>query len=74
MTQSQIIKFCEKHAVWLRQDVYGTFFLIKENGAYFVVRVYVGAGGLEVSVGRFDIYNTLNAENRYHIVAPQLSL
>ena len=72
MTQSQIIKFCEKHPTWLRQDGYTTLFLIRENDEYFVVYVDVRSGGLYVNVYRLGYVNVWYAEYRYRFVSPQL--
>jgi hypothetical protein len=54
MTQAQIIRFCEKHPTWLRQEGYATFFLTKVNGEYFVVYVSVNLDGLDVRVHRLE--------------------
>jgi len=70
VTQSQIISFCEKYPGCLRQDGYGTFFLIKENGKYFVVNVHVVGDGLGVSVGRLEYDFVWSAGGRHRLVAP----
>jgi hypothetical protein len=72
MTQSQIIRFCEKNPALLRQGGYGTFFLIKENNEYFVVYVSVGSGGLRVSVHRFGHDGVWYGAYRHRVVFPQL--
>ena len=54
LTQAQIKKFCRKHAKWLRQDEYCTFFLTKQGEEYFVVNVHVNSDGLPVNVNRFE--------------------
>jgi len=72
MSQAQIIWFCEKHPSWLRQDGYGTFFLIKEYGKYFVVLVDVDGDGLRVGVFHLENDGVWSAEDRHRIVAPQL--
>ena len=41
MTQSQVIRFCEKHSNWLCWEGYATLFLTKANDDYFVLFVYV---------------------------------
>lgn len=71
MTQSQIIKFCEKYPSWLRQDEHATFFLIKENDEYFVVYVYVKTTGLFADVYRFWHGSTWFGEFRPRAVIPQ---
>ena len=70
MTQSQIIRFCEKHAAWLRQDGFGTFFLIKEDNRYFVVDVYVDVDGLYVLVGHLEFGSVWHAGRQHRLVAP----
>jgi len=72
MTQAQIIRFCEKHPTWLRQEGYATFFLTKVNGEYFVVRVYVASDGLNVRVYRLGHGNVWNGVYRHRVVSPQL--
>jgi len=72
MTQAQIVRFCEKHPTWLRQDGNATLFLIKENDEYFVVLVFVYAGGLYVRVYRFDFDRVWHAACRLRVVFPQL--
>jgi len=70
MSQAQIISFCTKHASWLRQDGYGTFFLIKENGAYFVVGVRVRDDGLSVHVLHLENDYVWVAGYHHRVVAP----
>ncbi len=72
LTQAQIIRFCEKHPTWLRQEGYATFFLTKVNGEYFVVYVFVFSGGLEVLVYRLEDGYVWDAEYRHRVVSPQL--
>jgi len=72
LTQNQIIRFCEKHPTWLRQDGYGTFFLIKENNEYFVVSVYVYSDGLRVIVLRLVSFIVWFGVYRHRVVSPQL--
>ena len=72
VTQNQIIRFCEKHPTLLRQEGYGTFFLIKENGEYFVVHVSVNAGGLYVGVYRLGYDVVWIGVCRHRVVFPQL--
>jgi hypothetical protein len=72
LTQNQIIRFCEKHPTWLRQDGYGTFFLIKENNEYFVVSVYVLSVGLFVIVLRLVSFIVWFGVYRHRVVSPQL--
>jgi hypothetical protein len=72
LTQEQIVRFCEKYPTKLRQNGYGTFFLIKENNEYFVVYVYVFSDGLRVSVYRFVFDGVWDASFRHRVVVPQL--
>jgi len=72
MSQHQVIRFCEKYLAWLRQEGYGTFFLIKENGEYFVVNVDVHSVGLYACVGRLGIGDVWRGGSRLRVVAPQL--
>ena len=72
MTQAQIIRFCEKHPTWLRQEGYATFFLTKVGGEYFVVHVRVFDGGLNVRVNRLGLGHVWRGEYRHRVVSPQL--
>jgi len=72
LTQAQIIRFCEKHPTWLRQEGYATFFLMKVGGEYFVVSVHVSSGGLHVRVRRLEYDVVWLGECRRRVVAPQL--
>jgi len=72
MTQAQIIRFCEKHPTWLRQEGYATFFLTKVNGEYFVVDVRVYSDGLNVYVSRLESGHVWHGEYRHRVVVPQL--
>lgn len=72
MTQAQIIRFCEKHPTWLRQEGYATFFLTKVNGEYFVVYVIVNSVGLKVYVRRLENVFVWRGESGHRVVAPQL--
>jgi hypothetical protein len=71
MTQAQIIRFCEKHPTWLRQEGYATFFLTKVGGEYFVVNVFVSSGGLYVRVYRLEFVNVWRGQYRRRVVSPQ---
>lgn len=72
LTQTQIIRFCEKHPTWLRQEGYATFFLTKVGGEYFVVHVFVSSDGLEVCVYQFLHDGVWRAVARPRVVSPQL--
>ncbi|MFH1608977.1 MAG: hypothetical protein ABH951_03120 [Patescibacteria group bacterium] len=72
LTQSQILNFIAKHKNWLRTEGYGTFFLFKANGNFFVASVNVNSDGLSVHVIRLEDDIVWNAEGRHRIVIPQL--
>ena len=70
--QDQIKLFVKDHAKWLRTDGYGTFFLFKVNGEFFVAYVRRRVGRLEVDVDRLSDGDVWNAEGRHRLVVPQL--
>lgn len=71
-TQAQINGFVRKYKSWLRTDGYGTFFLFKSHGHFFVADVCVDSDGrLGVHVLRFEEGFVWNAEGRRHLVVPQ---
>jgi hypothetical protein len=72
MTQSQIIRFCEKHPTWLRQEGSATLFLIKVSNEYFVADVHVDGDGLHVNVYRLEDGNVWDAGYLHRVVVPQL--
>jgi hypothetical protein len=72
VTQSQIIRFCEKYPTLLRQEGYATFFLIKEDNEYFVVYVYVLSAGLNVNVYRLEYGLVWRGQHLRRVVFPQL--
>ena len=72
LTQVQIIFFVRNHAKWLRTDGYGTFFLFKVGGEFFVAGVRVGSDGLLVYVNRLAYGHVWFAEFRLRVVVPQL--
>lgn len=72
MTQSQVVRFCEKHFIWLCQGGHCTFFLIKENARYFVVRVNIGPRGLAVWVHPLRSGRIWLGQFPVRLVAPQL--
>ncbi|MFH0845811.1 MAG: hypothetical protein V1851_00185 [Patescibacteria group bacterium] len=69
--QEQIINFCLEHPDKLRKDGYATFFLFKVHDRPFVAIVFLGSGGLEVRVYRFDYDYVWGAEIRPRVVVPQ---
>lgn len=71
--QEQIINFIRKHQKWLRKEGWGTFFLFKANGEFFVAYVSVDAGGGPYAdVDRFSRGGVWDAGRRYRVVVPQL--
>lgn len=73
-TQHQIIVFCKKHVNWLRTDGYGTFFLFKVDGQFFVADVNVRVDGLGVLVPRLGHDRVWNAERLRRVVVPQMAI
>ncbi len=73
-TQDQIIEFVETQPDWLRKDGYGTLFLFKVNGEFFVASVRVDVGGLEVHARRFSRNCVWGGDYRHRVVVPQLAL
>ncbi len=86
MTMAQILIFCGQHRDKLRQDGFVTFFLTERTlnifqkirrrffnrePKYFVVRVYVLAGGLDVHVSYFESGHIWSGQNNYRLVSPQ---
>lgn len=73
LTQHQIKNFVKKHQ-WLRTGGYGTFFLFKSNGVFFVARVYFSSDdGLHVHVSRFESSDVWYAGCRHRLVIPRLA-
>ena len=72
LTQDQIKAFCRDHRDKLRTEGYGTFFLFKVRGEFFVAGVDVHSGGLHVGVGRFSYSDVWSGGGRHRVVLPQL--
>lgn len=72
LTQSQIIKFVRNHKRWLQTEDYGTFFLFKKKGEYFVVRVGLGGNGWRVLFCIFNSDHVWGAGYQYRLVIPQM--
>lgn len=73
LTQDQIVSFVKKHRDWLRADGWGTFFVFKSYGNFFVARVSIrSAGTLFVNVYRLKADDRWYAEDRHRFVVPQL--
>ena len=72
LTQAQIKKICKKHAKWLSQEGYTTFFLTKQGEEYFVVFVSVRFDGLCVRVYRFEDGDVWDGGGSHCVVVPQL--
>jgi hypothetical protein len=74
VTQHQILNFIAKHRNWLRTEGYGTFFLFKMNGEFFVAVVgFDGVGSLLVGVRRFGYVDVWGGSGRHRFVIPQLA-
>lgn len=74
LTQHQIKTFCEKNPNWLRSDGYGTFFLFKADGQFFVADVDVLPDGLLVRVDRFGFDGVWRARCALRVVVPHLAV
>lgn len=75
LTGHQIREFCEKHKIWLHQGGHWTFFLLKEEDQFFVVRVrvYNSGGHLCANVDALENIGIWQAAgNCYRVVVPQL--
>ena len=73
LSQGQIILFVKDYSKWLRTDGYGTLFLFKEDGEFFVAYVYWVGGRLKVSAYRLsDAYVWVAAVCHHRVVVPQL--
>lgn len=72
LTQSQIIRFCEKYPGWLREARYATFFLTRVSDEYFVVHVHADSGGLRIHVYRTGHSYLWRADDRHRVVLPRL--
>ncbi len=73
-TQEQIISFAEGYPNLLHPESYGTFFLFKVNGEYFVANVLRYSGErLSVHVRRFARDSVWSAEDCRRVVLPQLT-
>ena len=72
LSQDQIVSFCRDQANWLRTDGYGTFFLFKVKGEYFVAYVRRSVGGLGVYAFRLSFDFVWSAGCRHRVVVPQL--
>ncbi len=75
LTQPQIIQFVQKYPKWLRTGGYGTFFLFKVGGEFFVAFVsWRGGERLAVLARRLSHAGEWNANDRRRLVVPQLVL
>lgn len=72
LSQDQIISFVKDNENWLRTDGYGTFFLFKVNGEFFVARVRRDSRGLEVGAGRLSRGSIWYGGGQRRVVVPQL--
>jgi hypothetical protein len=71
LTQHQIKSFCKNHPNWLRKDGYGTFFLFKVDGNFFVAYVRVRFDCLDVYVHEFEYDDVWGAGYLPRVVVPQ---
>lgn len=75
LTQGQILAFVQDNKDKLRTGGYGTFFLFKVNGEFFVAHVHLHSGGcLHARVRRFSSDGVWVAGYRLRFVVPQLAL
>ncbi len=83
VSQDQVIEFCESLPDWLRQEGYGTFFLVRKDENkpidetkpeenLGVVRVYVDDDGLRADVFQLEYDHVWVGERRHRVVSPQL--
>ena len=73
LTQSQIIQFVVNRRNWLRKDGYGTFFLFKSNGHFFVANVCISSSGkLDVFINHFELDSVWLADYQHRVVVQQL--
>ncbi len=72
MTQSQIIRFCEKYPAYLCRDGNEICFLIKEDDKYFVVSVGVDSDGLNVYTRYLKNDDRCLGSYNHRFVVPQL--
>jgi hypothetical protein len=71
LNQEQILWFIRKHRDKLRDEGYGTFFLFKSKGKFFVARVrFYSGGALEVNVYGLGYDDLWGAECRHRVVTP----
>jgi hypothetical protein len=74
LTQHQIKSFVKKYRNWLQKDGYGTFFLFRSNGHFFVAYADLSSGGsLRVLVVRFEYDYVWLADARHRLVVPRLA-
>lgn len=71
LTQGQIIGFVEKYRAWLRTDGFGTFFLFKSHGKFFVASVgFFSDVTLGVGVYGLEDDGVFDADCRRRFVVP----
>jgi len=69
LTQSQVVNFCRKKSQFLCLGG-PTFFLIKENNLFLVIKVHSFANGLTVAANLFDDNDGLSDISKYRLVVP----
>ncbi len=71
VSQGQVIEFAKTLE---KDDKHDYFFLLKQDGEFFVANVYFGGGGrLMVGVYRFSLGDVWDAGCRRRVVVPQLT-
>ena len=68
--QDQIKLFVRDHSKWISADDFGTFFLFRVNGEFFVAYVDRGRGGLQASLRRRSLGCVWRGRNRLRVVVP----
>ncbi len=71
LTQGQVVNFCRKKSQHLCQGG-PTFFLIKENDEFLIIKVHSFANGLIVAANLFDDNDGLSDISNYRLVVPAI--
>ena len=73
LTQTQIIKFVERHSNWLCQESHATFFLFKCNNTFFVADVFFSSPNMLVVIAiQLDTSNfKWKADDHHRLIVPQ---
>ena len=70
MSQEEIVAFCQQYPNYLHPDGFPTFFLIKENGDYYVVNTDFLPTERRACVRKIDDDHVWDAKNNYRLVVP----